>query len=60
MMGDFDLPIWRKALDDRNRPWTDEELDAILPSVGYEVSILSPTFSHSPFFVLVYVFFVGK
>jgi hypothetical protein len=51
-MGDFDLPIWRKNLDDRNRPWTDEELDSILPSVGYEVSKFSIICSHSHFFYL--------
>lgn len=37
MSGDIDLPYWKKALDDRNRPWTDEELDQILPSQGYEI-----------------------
>lgn len=37
MGGDFDLPIWKKALDDRNRPYTDEELDNIMPSAGYEI-----------------------
>ena len=39
-MSDIDLPYWKKDLNDRNRPFTDEELDQILPSVGYEVSLL--------------------
>ena len=28
-------------MDERNRPLTDEELDKILPSTGYEVSKIS-------------------
>jgi hypothetical protein len=30
---------WQKDLYDRNKPFTDEELDALIPSAGYEVSI---------------------
>ena len=29
---------WEKEMDERNRPLTDEELDQILPSAGYEVT----------------------
>jgi len=32
-------PYWQKDLYDRNKPFTDEELDALIPSAGYEVSI---------------------
>lgn len=28
---------WEKELEDRNRPLTDEELDAIFPTEGYKV-----------------------
>ena len=28
---------WEKEMDDRNRPLTDEELDAIFPQEGYKV-----------------------
>jgi hypothetical protein len=31
-------PYWQKDLFDRNKPMTDEELDALIPSAGYEVS----------------------
>jgi len=31
------LCSWQKAIDDRNRPLTDQELDQMLPSVGYEI-----------------------
>jgi predicted carbohydrate-binding protein with CBM5 and CBM33 domain len=33
-------PYWQKDLYDRNKPLTDEELDALIPASGYEVSIL--------------------
>ena len=33
--------------DERNRPLTDEELDKILPSVGYEVSCTNEYFHFS-------------
>jgi predicted carbohydrate-binding protein with CBM5 and CBM33 domain len=32
-------PYWQKDLYDRNKPLTDEELDALIPASGYEVSI---------------------
>jgi hypothetical protein len=32
------LPNWQKDLYDRNKPLTDEELDQLIPSAGYEVS----------------------
>lgn len=32
------LPYWQKDLYDRNKPLTDEELDQLIPSSGYEVS----------------------
>ena len=35
---DGPMPYWHIPVDERNRPWTDEELDQLLPSVGYEVS----------------------
>ena len=28
---------WEREIDERNRPLGDEELDQLLPSVGYEV-----------------------
>lgn len=28
---------WEKEMDDRNRPLTDDELDAIFPQDGYKV-----------------------
>lgn len=28
---------WEKELDERNRPMTDEELDALFPQEGYKV-----------------------
>ena len=28
---------WEKEIDERNRPWSDEELDAMFPE-GYKVS----------------------
>jgi splicing factor 3B subunit 1 len=31
-------PYWQKDLYDRNKPLTDEELDQLIPSQGYEVS----------------------
>ena len=31
---------WEKEVQDRNRPLTDDELNQILPSNGYEVIIL--------------------
>jgi len=34
-------PYWQKDLYDRNKPLTDEELDALIPSSGYEVSFFS-------------------
>ncbi|KAM9966389.1 hypothetical protein ACTFIR_006601 [Dictyostelium discoideum] len=36
----------QKEIDERNRPWTDEELDSILPSEGYE--ILQPPANYQP------------
>jgi hypothetical protein len=33
------LPYWQKDIYDRNKPWTDEELDGLIPAQGYEVSI---------------------
>jgi len=32
------LPYWQKDIYDRNKPWTEDELDALIPSQGYEVS----------------------
>ena len=32
-------PYWQKDLYDRNKPLTDEELDQLIPSQGYEVSL---------------------
>jgi splicing factor 3B subunit 1 len=39
---------WRfqKEVDERNRPWVDEELDALFPPEGYE--ILEPPASYKP------------
>ncbi|KAI9008593.1 splicing factor 3B subunit 1 [Hyaloraphidium curvatum] len=37
---------WERELDYRNRPWTDEELDAIFPTEGYK--ILDPPSSYVP------------
>ena len=34
------VPYWQKDINDRNRYLTDEELDQVLPSEGYEVSYL--------------------
>jgi predicted carbohydrate-binding protein with CBM5 and CBM33 domain len=31
------VPYWQKDLYDRNKPLTDEELDQLIPSAGYEV-----------------------
>lgn len=31
---------WEKEIDERNRPWSDEELDAMFPE-GYKVSKIS-------------------
>lgn len=33
-------PYWQKDLYDRNKPLTDEELDQLIPSQGYEVSLI--------------------
>lgn len=45
------VPYWQKDLFDRNRPLTDEELDAVLPSQGYEVSKMPfPQFSVTLYF----------
>lgn len=30
-------PYWQKDLYDRNKPLTDEELDALIPASGYEI-----------------------
>lgn len=35
--GGMSVPYWQRDLFDRNRPMTDEELDQMLPSQGYEV-----------------------
>jgi hypothetical protein len=32
------LPYWQKDIYERNKPWTEDELDALIPSQGYEVS----------------------
>ena len=32
---------WEKEIDERNRPLTDEELDAIFPFDGYKVMRMS-------------------
>lgn len=32
------LPYWQKDLYDRNKPLTDDELDQMIPTAGYEVS----------------------
>jgi splicing factor 3B subunit 1 len=37
---------WEREIDERNRPLTDEELDAMLPSEGYEV--LKPPATYQP------------
>ncbi|KAL6069564.1 U2 snRNP component prp10 [Balamuthia mandrillaris] len=37
---------WEKDVDERNKPWTDEELDALFPSEGY--IILEPPPSYQP------------
>jgi splicing factor 3B subunit 1 len=37
---------YQKDVDERNRPWTDEELDALFPPEGYE--ILQPPSSYKP------------
>ena len=37
---------FQKDVDERNRPWTDEELDALFPTDGYE--ILQPPASYKP------------
>jgi Splicing factor 3B subunit 1 len=36
------VPYWQKDLYDRNKPLTDEELDQLIPSAGYEVSVFCP------------------
>ena len=33
---------WEKELDERNRPLTDEELDALFPQEGYKVRYTPP------------------
>ena len=38
-------PYWKMDMVERNKPLTDEDLDAMLPSEGYEVS--SPPFLHA-------------
>ena len=35
------VPYWQKDLYDRNKPLTDEELDQLIPTQGYEVSLFS-------------------
>ena len=37
---------WEREMDDRNRPMSDEELDALLPSEGYK--ILQPPSTYVP------------
>ena len=37
---------FQKEVDERNRPWADEELDALFPPDGYE--ILEPPASYKP------------
>ena len=32
---------WEREIDERNRPLTDDELDAIMPKDGYKVVILN-------------------
>ena len=42
---------WEREIDERNRPLTDDELDAIMPKEGYKVkswiSLLNSRKSHS-------------
>ncbi|TNV73024.1 hypothetical protein FGO68_gene3837 [Halteria grandinella] len=35
------LPYWQKDLYDRNKPLTDEELDQMIPTAGYEIFIFA-------------------
>lgn len=42
----YNLLRWEKDIEDRNRPLTDEELDAIFPEEGYK--ILDPPQSYVP------------
>ena len=37
---------WEREMDERNRPLTDEELDAIIPKEGYR-TMPEPPVSHS-------------
>ena len=37
---------WEREIDERNRPLTDEELDALFPSEGYR--ILPPPANYAP------------
>lgn len=38
---------WEREIDERNRPLTDDELDAIMPKDGYKVIMLKKFFIHS-------------
>ncbi|KAF2294141.1 hypothetical protein GH714_007833 [Hevea brasiliensis] len=42
----LELPLWEKDIEERNRPLTDEELDAMFPQEGYK--ILEPPASYVP------------
>lgn len=42
---------WEQELDERNRPLSDEELDALFPQDGYKVGAILISF-HSYLFIL--------
>ena len=42
----FNANRWERDIEQRNRPWTDEELDALLPSDGY--TVLQPPADYVP------------
>lgn len=33
----YQMARWEREMDERNRPLTDEELDAIIPKEGYRI-----------------------
>lgn len=39
---------WEKEIDERNRPWTDEEIEDLLPSDGYKVLEPPPGYQPPP------------
>ena len=45
------VPYWQRDINDRNRYYTDEELDQILPSQGYEVSLTFNSLIITRFFI---------